>query len=209
MSQTVILMVIIGFVSYAAWQNPSRMQKWILNPYRAFHDKEYFRFITSGFIHANWGHLIFNLFTLYFFGKNVEYTFIQLLGTTGGIIAFWILFLTAVIVSDIPSFVKFRNIPSYNSLGASGGVSALVFSSIIFYPLQPIYILFIPFGIPGFILGGLYLLYSYYQGRNLGDNINHDAHLFGALYGVLFTVILFPQAISTFFDQISSFSIGI
>jgi len=206
MSQTLILIIIIGIISYIAWQQPVRMQRWILNPYRAFHNKEYFRFITSGFIHANWGHLGFNLFTLYFFGRNVEYTFIQLLGSVGGIITFWIFFITAVIVSDIPSFIKYRNIPNYNSLGASGGVSAFVFCSIVFYPMQPIYIMFIPIGIPGFILGGLYLLYSYYQGKNMGDNINHDAHLFGALYGVLFTVILFPRTISLFFEQLSNFS---
>jgi len=206
MSQTLILIIIIGIISYIAWQQPVRMQRWILNPYRAFHNKEYFRFITSGFIHANWGHLGFNLFTLYFFGRNVEYTFIQLLGSVGGIITFWIFFITAVIVSDIPSFIKYRNIPNYNSLGASGGVSAFVFCSIVFYPMQPIYIMFIPIGIPGFILGGLYLLYSYYQGKNMGENINHDAHLFGALYGVLFTVILFPRTISLFFEQLSNFS---
>lgn len=206
MSQTVILMIIIGLVSFVAWKQPAKMEKWILNPYKAFHNKEYFRFITSGFIHANWGHLIFNLFTLFFFGRNVEYTFIGLMGPATGILAFWILFITAVVVSDLPSFFKFRNIPNYNSLGASGGVSAFVFSSIIFYPLQPIYIMFIPIGIPGFILGALYLLYSYYQGKQLGDNINHDAHLFGALYGVLFTVILFPQSISLFFEQIKNFS---
>jgi len=206
MSQTLILLILIGIVSYVAWQQPHRMQKWILNPYRAYHNKEYFRFITSGFIHANWAHLIFNLFTFYFFGRNVEYTFMQLLGTGGGILAFWILFITAVVISDIPSFLKYKNVPNYNSLGASGGVSAFVFSSIIFYPLQPIYIMFIPIGIPGFVLGALYILYSYYQGKRLGDNINHDAHLFGALYGVLFTAILFPQSIPLFLKQISQFT---
>ena len=206
MSQTVIMMIIIGLVSYIAWKQPVRMQQWILNPYKAYHNKEYFRFITSGFIHANWGHLIFNLFTLFFFGRNVEYTFIDLMGFTKGALAFWTLFITAVVVSDLPSFFKYKNFPNYNSLGASGGVSAFVFSSIVFYPLQPIYIMFIPIGIPGFILGALYLLYSYYQGKQLGDNINHDAHLFGALYGVLFTVILFPQSISMFFEQLKNFS---
>jgi len=205
-SQTLILIIIIGIVSYIAWRQPYRMQQWILNPYRTFHNKEYHRFITSGFIHANWGHLLFNLFTLYFFGRNVEYTLINLLGPVKGIISFWIFFIMAVIVADLPSFFKYRNFPNYNSLGASGGVAAFVFSSIVFYPLQPIYIMFIPIGIPGFILGALYLVYSYYQGKQLGDNINHDAHLFGALFGVLFTVILFPQSLRMFIDQISSFS---
>lgn len=206
MSQTVILIIIIGATSYLAWKQPWRMQKWILNPYRAYHNKEYYRFITSGFIHAGWGHLVFNLFTLYFFGRNVEYTFTGLLGPVSGRIAFWIFFITAVIVADFPSFFKYKNFPNYNSLGASGGVSAFVFSSIVFYPLQPIYILFIPIGIPGFILGALYLIYSYYQGKQLGDNINHDAHLFGALYGVAFTIILFPESIQMFLEQISKFS---
>ena len=118
-----------------------------------------------------------------------------------------ILYLTGIIVSDIPTFLKYQDMPNYNSLGASGGVAAVVFSSIIFDPLNPIYFLFIPFGIPGFVLGILYLMYSYYQGQRMSDNINHDAHLFGAIFGLIFTIVLRPEVVVSFMQQIKNWSL--
>jgi membrane associated rhomboid family serine protease len=136
------------------------------------------------------------MFTLYFFGSTVEWR----LG--GGL--FLILYLVGIVVSDVPTYLKNRKNPYYNSLGASGGVSAVVFASILFRPLAPLYLMFIPIPIPGFIFGGLYMLYSYYQAKRGGDYINHDAHLYGALFGLAFSILAVPSALPNFLAQIST-----
>jgi len=156
-----------------------------MNPYRVEKHKEYYRFVTSGFVHGSYMHLGFNMFTFYFFGEAIE----GLLGPT----LFIILFISGIIISDIPSFLKYKNAPHYNSLGASGGVSSILFASILYQPMTELMIFPIPIPIKGFILGILYLIYFYYSGKQSKDNINHDAHLFGALYGLLFAFIANPD----------------
>jgi membrane associated rhomboid family serine protease len=142
------------------------------------------------------------MFALFFFGQHVAYYF----GPQGNILMIT-LYLLGIVIADIPTYLKYQDVPKYNSLGASGGVAAVVFSSIMFEPINPIYIMFIPIGIPGFILGALYLVYSYYQGKRMSDNINHDAHLFGAIFGLAFTVILRPGVVISFVQQISNWSL--
>jgi len=146
------------------------------------------------------------MFTFYFFGAVVEQLFSQILGPTTGSVVFILFYLSAIILSDIPVALKNRNNPGYNSLGASGAVSAMVFSSILFFPLNKI-CLFAILCLPGFILGALYIIYSYTQGKNLSDNINHEAHLYGAIYGIAFTLIIYPAAGAEFFEQILSYRI--
>ncbi len=202
MNTTLILIIITIGISIYAWRQPALYQKWILNPYQVNHYNQYWRFLTSGFLHLNYTHLFFNMFALYFFGQNVAYYF----GRNGD----WLmiaLFLLGIIVSDIPTYLKHRNNPNYNSLGASGGVAAVIFSSIMFAPLNKIYLFFIPIGIPGFILGVLYIIYSYYQSKNMTDNINHDAHLFGSIFGVIFTIVMQPTVVPHFFEQIKQWSL--
>ncbi|MFT6133685.1 MAG: membrane associated rhomboid family serine protease [Cyclobacteriaceae bacterium] len=143
------------------------------------------------------------MFTFYFFGSIVEVIFGQVLGSSGSIV-FILFYLSAIIISDLPTAIKNRNIPGFNSLGASGAVSAMVFASIIYLPLNKIY-LFAIIGIPGFILGILYIIYSYTQGRNLSGNINHQAHLYGAIYGVVFAIFVYPPAAEQFIEQIMSY----
>jgi len=206
MSFTVILILITVILSIYAWNNPNIQGKWLFNPYNIKKYHQYYRFISSGFIHSGTLHLFFNMLALYYFGLNVERVFNSLYGFSGELI-FAAFYIFGIIISDLPTYFKFKELPHYNSLGASGGVSAIVFSSIMFFPLQKIYIMFIPIGIPGFILGTLYVIYSYYQGKKIGDNINHDAHLYGAVFGVLFTIIIEPQVLPSFLDQISSFSL--
>jgi len=152
MNTTIILILVTVGISILAWNRRDLYQKWILNPYQVFHRQEYWRFITSGFLHLNYTHLFFNMFALYFFGRNVSYYFGQ-----KGPLMLILLYLLGIIISDIPTYLKHRNNPNYNSLGASGGVAAVVFSSIMFAPLNEIYLMFIPIGIPGFILGILYI----------------------------------------------------
>ena len=202
MSVTLIIIVVTAVISLMAWNNPALMSRWILNPYQVAQRGQYYRLITSGFLHADWGHLIFNMLSLYFFGGFIEQVFGALFGGNGAIylIGFY---LVGILVSDIPSFLKHRSNPGYNSLGASGGVSAVIFAAILFRPLTPIYFYFIPIGIPGFIFGALYLAYSYYESRRASTNVNHDAHFYGALFGILFMIVVYPAVLPQFFEQIS------
>ena len=144
-------------------------------------------------------HLFFNMFSLFFFGGVIERVFKSLFDDFGGTY-FILLYILAIVVSDLPTFFKHRNNPGYNSLGASGGVAAVIFASIILMPLNDICIYF--FCAPGFILGTLYLVFSFYMGRNSNDGINHDAHLYGALFGLLFCAVLYPSSLPQFFEQI-------
>lgn len=205
-SITVIIVVISVAASLYAWNKPEILHKWIFNPYTVRSRKEYWRFITSGFIHQDYMHLFFNMFTLYFFGSVIEQYYAAVFGPTTGIIYYVVLYLVAIVVSDITTYVKHKNDPSYNSLGASGGVAAVVFSAIMFDPTSNIY-LFAIIPIPGFILGALFIIYSYQRSQQMRDRINHDAHLFGALFGVVFTIALEPNVVGHFISEISNFSL--
>lgn len=205
MSITIILIIITVITSYYAWNNPDIYQKWIMRPYSVSNRKEYQRFITSGFIHADGMHLFFNMFTLYFFGDIIEQIFGMLYGSGTGLLLFLLLYLGGIVISDLPTFFKHRNSPYYASLGASGGVASIVFSSILFMPLSNICIWAI-ICLPGFVLGILYIIYSIYQGRRMADNINHDAHLYGALFGIVFSIIIHPRVIVSFFQQVIQYN---
>jgi membrane associated rhomboid family serine protease len=174
----------------------------MMNPYKIKHQGQFYRFITSGFIHQNHMHLILNMFSFYFFGRIIEIVFGMIFGSWGAVY-YILLYVIAIIVSDIPSYVKNKDNPRYNSLGASGGVAAVIFASIVFQPIQDI-CLFFAICLPGFILGTAYIIYSYYQGKKSNDNINHDAHLYGAVFGFIFCVILYPPSITGFIQQIMS-----
>ncbi|TXK33731.1 rhomboid family intramembrane serine protease [Pontibacter qinzhouensis] len=207
LSVTLILLILTVGISWYAWQDSNNlMHSWIFQPYAVQRDNSWHRFITSGFLHADFMHLFFNMFTLYFFGQAVEMTFMAIFGPVTGILLYLLLYLGGIIISDIPTFFKHRNDPGYRALGASGGVASVVFASILFYPTNDI-CLYAVLCIPGFILGVLYLMYSYYQGKRMGDNINHDAHFYGAVYGFVLSLALVPQAGPLFIKQISSWSI--
>lgn len=198
---TYVIMGITILTSFYSFNRGDVLYRFMMNPYQINNRKQYYRFITSGFIHNDHMHLLMNMFSLYFFGRAVEVVFAARFGAAGNFY-FVALYLLAIVVSDIPTFLKHRNNPGYNALGASGGVSAVIFAFIIFRPLDDI-CLYFALCMPGFILGTAYLIYSYLSGRNSKDNINHDAHLFGALFGLIFCVILYPPSIGEFFQQVS------
>ncbi|MDX5346085.1 MAG: rhomboid family intramembrane serine protease [Hymenobacteraceae bacterium] len=206
MSLTLILIIITSAISIYAWQNHNLLNKWILHPYSVYTKNTWFQFLTSGFLHADWTHLLFNMFSFFFFGSVVEVVLISEYGYTTGILLFLAFYLGGIIVSDIPTYLKHKHNPAYRALGASGGVAAIIFSSILFYPINDI-CLYGLLCVPGFILGILYLIYSYYQSKRMSDNINHDAHFYGAVYGVVLTLILVPSAGPQFIEQISGWSI--
>ncbi|WP_299758781.1 rhomboid family intramembrane serine protease [uncultured Pontibacter sp.] len=203
MSVTIILIIITVGISLYAWQNHDLTHKWIFQPYAILRDNSWYRFLTSGFLHADFTHLLFNMFTLFFFGDVVEYVFKTAYGPTTGILLYLLVYLGGIIVSDIPTFFKHRNDPPYRALGASGGVASIVFASILFYPTLDI-CLFAFLCLPGFIFGILYMMYSYFSGKRMGDNINHDAHFYGALFGFALSLALVPSSLPNFFQQIAN-----
>jgi len=202
---TFILIGITVITSISAFNNKQLQSRWIFNPYLVNVNKQYYRFFSSGFIHADYIHLVFNMIALYYFGRTIEFIFTMNHGVLGKVY-FLLLYLGGVIVSDVPSFIKHRNNPGFNSLGASGGVASVLFGSILYRPLVDLCIYGI-ICIPAFILGTLYLIYSYFSGKQMADNINHDAHLFGALYGIVFTIALNPPVVIGFFNEIKEFSL--
>lgn len=196
-----ILMAVTVAASFYTWNKTSLFATLMMNPYQISHKKQYYRFITSGFIHKDHMHLLLNMFSFYFFGPGIERIFTALFGPLTGGIYFLAMYLIAIVVSDLPTYLKHRNDPGYNSLGASGAVSAVIGAFIIFQPLNLICIYF-ALCLPGFIMGFLYIGFSYYQGKKGKDNINHDAHLYGVLFGFVFCIVAYPPSIPAFFEQI-------
>jgi len=197
-----ILIGVTTLVSLYAFQAHSFLSAAMMNPYAVHHRQQYYRLITSGFVHKDHMHLLWNMLSFYFFGPAIEREFKMLFGSAGSLY-FIALYMLAIVVSDVPTLFKHRENPNYNSLGASGGVAAVIFAFIIFQPLAEI-CLYFALCLDGFILGALYLIFSWYQGRKANDNINHDAHLYGALFGFVFCVIVAPSSIGNFFEQIKN-----
>ena len=201
---TILIVVVTVLISFLALNNDQVMRKLIFNPYQIQHRKEWYRVFTSGFIHADWMHLIINMLVLYSFGKAVEYYYNEVFEAKGTYY-FLLLYFGALLVSVTPSYAKHKNNPGYNALGASGAVSAITFAAIVFNPMAKIYIWGI-IGLPGIILGIIYIVYSWYMGKKGGDHVNHDAHLWGAVFGALFTILLKPALLMHFFEQIINFN---
>jgi len=199
---TYILIGITVLVSMYAFNNEGVLRGFMMNPYMITSRNQYYRFLTSGFIHRDHMHLLLNMVSFYFFGGAIEQVFKILFGDWGAVY-FIVLYLSAIVVSDLPTYLKHRNDPGYNSLGASGGVAAIIFAFIILLPLEKI-CLYFAFCMPGFILGTLYVVFSYYQGRKANDGINHDAHLYGAVFGMIYCIILYPEALPNFIQQVMS-----
>jgi membrane associated rhomboid family serine protease len=187
-SITIIIVIITVVVSIGAFNNQKTMDDLIFYPPAVTNNNQWYRFFSCGLIHADWGHLIFNMLALYLFGKNVEVFFAAVFGNTGKIL-YLVLYITALAISVLPTYFKHKNDYHYRSLGASGAVSAVVFASILFDPITGIGLFFIPIFISGFIFGFIYLLITHYLDKRGGDNINHSAHLWGALYGIAFTIL--------------------
>jgi len=198
---TYIIIAITVISSILAFGNQALMSNCIFNPYVIDKRKQYYRFISSGFIHADLMHLFFNMYAMYLFGLNVETALTQIFNDAGPYLYVGLYF-SALIMSATFSYFKHKDNPQYNALGASGAVSAILFVSIVLYPTQKLMIFPIPLFIPSYILGPLYLVYSYYMGRKGTDNVGHDAHFFGALWGVLFIVLLWRDAIRHFLQQL-------
>jgi membrane associated rhomboid family serine protease len=197
---TLSIVIITVLTSLKAFNDPMLRGKMMFNPYVIKNDKQYLRFISSGLIHADYMHLIFNMYALYTFGTMLESTFMGIFGAIGGLF-YVLLYVLGLIASHTLSYIKHHNYPGYNSLGASGAVSAIIFSFILIYPITGRI-----WGIPSVIIGVLYLMYSQYMAEKNIDNIGHDAHFAGAIFGVLFTIAIRPQFAIEFIQKIMTWS---
>lgn len=203
-SLTLILIAMTVLVSYRAFSDMSMRYKLSFHPASVQEFGQFYRFLTSGFIHADWQHLIFNMYVFYLFGETLEryFTHDNLFGPTIGRVLFLFFYLSAIIVSDIPSYFKHRNNTAYSALGASGATSALLMAYILFDPWG--WFIFPP--LPGVFLAVGYLWYSSYMSKKGIDNIGHDAHLWGAVYGLVFmlvaSAILQPGLLTFFLNQL-------
>lgn len=206
MSTIIIIIATIG-ISALAFNNHQLIEKLLLSPYRITHQKEYYRVITHGFVHADWMHLLVNMFVLWSFGNALQIWFTQLAMIdiiSSPAIHIIIIYLGGIIISSLSSIIKNKNSYYYKSVGASGAVSAIVFASIFFDPWQSLY-LFAILPIPGILFGVAYLWYSHYMSKKGGDNINHDAHFYGALFGLIYPVLIDPNLVTHFIGQLISF----
>ncbi len=198
---TLFIIVITGIVSYLAFNDPLLKQKLLLYPYDMAHNNNYYRFISSGFVHADWMHLLFNMWALYLFGDMVERYFSELFGSMG-VTLYLLLYFGGMVAASSISFMNHKDNPVYRALGASGAVSAVLFVAIIFNPWMTLIIFPIPIPMPAIVLGIGYLAYSYWADKQGRDNVAHDAHFYGALFGVLFIFAFRYQTAFEFWEKL-------
>lgn len=199
---TLILIIIIFLTSAFVFSQREVMAQLQFNAFQVYHRKQFYRVLTHAFVHVNWEHLIVNMIVLYSFGTAVEVYFRDTFGSVGSYY-YLILFFGSIIFSSLLSLFSQRDNPHYNAVGASGAVSAILFTAIFFNPWSNIYFFGI-LPIPGIIFGALYLYYSYYMSTKKMDNIGHDAHYMGAIFGFFFPVILQPSLLLDFFQVLLS-----
>jgi membrane associated rhomboid family serine protease len=197
---TLVIIALTALVSYHAFSRPSIVARYSFSSVKVWHGKEYQRLLSHIFLHAGWEHLIFNMITLYFFGRHVEAVFSEWFGTSGTLL-YVFFYIAAGVFASLYSLYKHRDNPNYYAIGASGAVSAVLFASILFMPSSKIYLFFIPIGIPAYIFGPLYLAYSAYMSKKGSDNIGHDAHFWGAVFGFVFPLLLDSRFLSLFLSN--------
>ena len=199
---TLILILVTAAVSILCFMGVLNINALKFNAYDVWYRKQWYRMLSYGLVHGGWGHLFFNMLTLYFFGTVVEKYFQAAFGGTSGIILYVVLYVSAIAVSTIGDLVKYKHAPGYNAVGASGAVSAVLFASILFEPKMGIYIYLIPIPVPGYLFAPLYLLYCWYMAKRNRDNIGHTAHFWGAVYGLLFPLVCRPDIFHHFLAQL-------
>lgn len=201
-----IVWLIIGvtsLISYLAFSNHELAQKMQFNAAKVFHEKEYYRLISHAFVHSNWTHLIVNMLVLFFFGRNIDVYFSYYFGQKATAY-FLVLYIGGILASNIWSLIRHKDNFYYNAVGASGAVTAVLFAAIFFDPWAKLYLFaFLP--IPGILFAVGYLIYSYQKGKKGDDNVAHDAHILGALFGFVFPILLKPNLFGDFLDKLFAF----
>lgn len=200
---TWIIIGITAIVSYMAFQSPALMNKLQFNAALIVHQKQYYRIISHAFIHVGWSHLLVNMLVLYFFGRNVE-SYFGYFFENKATLYYLILYIGGILISNVWSLIKHQNDYYYNAVGASGAVSAVLFAFIFLDPWEMLY-LFAIIPVPGIIFAVGYLLYSYQMGKRNADNVAHDAHFLGAVFGFIFPIILKPDLFTRFIELLPNF----
>lgn len=195
------IIIITSLISILAFNNAELLSRMQFNAYAIKHRRQGWRFFTYALVHAGWAHLAINMFVLWSFGGIVVELYGYYFGTIG-ILYFLLLYVGGVMFSVLFDFGRHKDDIMYNAVGASGAVSAVVFASIILYPAGGVYLFFIPIRIPSPLFGILYLIYSAYMARRGSDNIGHDAHFWGAVFGVVFTIALKPSLFLIFIEEL-------
>ncbi len=194
---TLILIAATALVSWLAFKDRRLVDRLILWPPAVSRRHEYWRLVSYGFLHADFPHLLFNMITLFFFGRLIEQVMREL---TGSALTYPLFYLAALVVSILPSYLKNHANPNYFSLGASGAVSAVLFAFILISPWSLIFVFFIP--APAILYAVFYVGYSIWMDRKGGDRINHSAHLAGAAFGVMFMLAMEPRLVQVFLEQL-------
>jgi membrane associated rhomboid family serine protease len=187
LSVPLLLIASVVIVSILGWLFDSVKQALILNPYRVRKDGQVHRLLSAAWVHADASHLAFNMLSLYFFAEQSMRVL--------GVARFLALYVTAAIVAFIPTTLRYMRKPDYNSLGASGAVAAVMFSAVLLHPKLKLQLMFLPIPVPGIVFAVAYLAYSAWHSYNAGDDINHDAHFSGAVYGALLTFAFEPARV--------------
>jgi membrane associated rhomboid family serine protease len=199
-SFTTGIIILTSVISFISFSNRRLLDALIFWPPAISMQHQYYRFLTCGLIHADFMHLAFNMFTLYFFGTALENYYMGELGLQH--YYYPILYTSALIAANVPTYLKRKDDYNYRSLGASGAVCAVLFAFILIRPWDTV-ALFSFVRMPAILYAVLFLGYSIYMSRKGGDNVNHDAHLWGALFGILFTAAVHPAIMADFVNQLS------
>lgn len=186
---TYILLGTMAIMSFIGFNNRDFMEKYLFSPYLVKHERESYRFITHAFLHADFGHLFFNGITLFYFGRYFEFYLYNFYGSLVGEIVFWVFIIASMFASSSISYFRHKDNPNYRSLGLSGVTSAILFATIMLDPSMKIGFMFIPVPISAWIFGLIYLAFEIYSDRNRKTNIAHDAHISGAVFGIIFILI--------------------
>lgn len=203
MAITLIIIAVTVLVSIIAFGNHELFRRLAFNAYDIKHFKNSYRFLSYALIHADWIHLLVNMMVLYSFGRVVE-TYYEAYFGLKGVLYYLLLYIGGTALSTLPSYGKHKDDYSYTAVGASGAVSAVLFASIVFMPLGKITIFPIPIGIPAILFGPLFLIYSAYMNKKNIDNVGHDVHFWGAIFGFVFTIALKPELLSSLFNTLTT-----
>ncbi len=205
MNINLVIVLITCGVSFMAFRDHNFFDRLKFNAHAVKHyPNQWYRIFSYGLVHADFVHLAINMFVLYSFGDAVLYLF-NIVFEGHAVLYYALLYIGGLAFSTLFDLRKYGDSPSYNAVGASGAVSAVIFASILIYPMGKISLLFIPIGIPSFIFGALYLIYSAYMGKKNIDNIGHNAHFWGAIYGMVLPIALKPALFGNFIDQITAY----
>lgn len=201
-AMTWVVIAITVLISMRAFNDRRMFDRMVFEPFVINTRQDWSRLVTHGFIHGNGQHLFVNMFVLFMFGPRVEEGYAKLTGHSGTI-PFLVLYLAGITLSSLPGYYKHRWDSSYRAVGASGATSAVLFASILMFPLDKLMLLILPVPAPAWIFGILYLGYEWFMGRRGGDGIAHDAHFAGALVGIVFTVMMHPPVLGGFLQAVT------